>query len=224
MLFFAKKKYSLLFLFLFLTPAIFLCAERPASKGHMRSSRPLVVLDAGHGGFNVGARGHKPYCEEKKLALATAQMVKQYLEDLGYRVVMTRSCDFFVPLERRVFIANHSRAEIFVSIHFNSCPSKEVHGIEVYYTDCAENKRRSSESKKLASAILNKTVNRSGALSRGVRSAHFVVIRETNIPAILVEGGYITNLTERKLLRSREHLEKIAHGIAEGVQHYFRSS
>jgi N-acetylmuramoyl-L-alanine amidase len=217
-----SKKNSFFFVLLFLFSSQLFC-EESFSKNHIRSLRPLVVLDPGHGGYNVGAKGKKPSCEEKKLALLTAQLAKKYLEELGYRVVMTRSRDFFVPLERRVFVANHSHGELFISIHYNSCPSKEVQGIEIYYTDSQENKHRSIESKKLAQKILGRTVLRTGAPSRGVRAANFYVIRETNIPAILIEGGYITNLQERKLLRSREHLEKIARGIAEGIHHYYCS-
>jgi N-acetylmuramoyl-L-alanine amidase len=218
-----RKKFFLFALLIFLPFSLPIFSNEPSVKNHSRSSRPLIVLDPGHGGFNVGARGKKPSCEEKKLALLTAQLTKKHLEGMGYRVVMTRSHDFFVPLERRVFIANHSRGELFVSIHFNSCPSKEVQGIEIYYTESQQNKRRSEDSKKLAKEVLGKTVLRTNALSRGVRSANFYVTRETNIPAVLVEGGYITNLSERKLLRSRDHLEKIAAGIAEGIHHYFRS-
>ncbi len=208
---------------LFLTFSQTLFSEEHREKASLKSSRPLVVLDPGHGGFFIGAKGRKPSCEEKKLNLLTAKLVKKDLEKLGYRVVMTRTSDFFVPLERRVFIANHAHAELFVSIHFNSCPSKDVHGIEVYYTDSLENKRRSRDSKRLALAVLEKTVLRTNAPSRGVRSANLVVTRETVIPAILVEGGYITNTGERKLLRTREYLERIAFGIAEGVHHYYRS-
>ncbi len=218
-----RKKLAFFALFIFFPFSMQLFSAEPALKRHARAAYPLIVLDPGHGGYNVGARGKKPSCEEKKLALLTAKMTKRHLEDLGYRVVLTRSSDFFVPLERRVFIANHSRGELFVSIHFNSCPSKEVQGIEIYYTESQENKRRSLDSKKLAHAVLGKTVLRTNALSRGVRSANFYVTRETNIPAVLVEGGYITNLAERKQLRSRDHLEKIASGIAEGIHHYYRS-
>lgn len=184
---------------------------------------PTIVIDAGHGGTDRGARGRLPYCEEKKLCLQTARLVKQYLDQLGYHVVMTRSTDNFIPLPRRVEIANQSSCNIFVSVHYNSSRNATAHGIEVFFCDSKEEKARAASSKKLADAILGKVIRRTSAQSRGVKKGNFYVIRETQMPAVLVEGGFITNANERSLIKSRDYQEKIARGIADGIDTYFKA-
>ena len=186
----------------------------------LANAGPTVVIDAGHGGTDRGAKGKNPYCEEKKLSLQTARLVKQYLDQLGYHVVMTRSTDAFISLPRRVEIANQSSCNIFVSVHFNSCPSSEVQGVEIFFCDGGQ---RASSSKKLADAILTKVLKRTEAQSRGVKKGNFYVIRETEMPAVLVEGGFITNAEERVLLKTREYQEKLARGIADGIDNYFKA-
>lgn len=184
---------------------------------------PTIVIDVGHGGTDRGARGHVPYCEEKKLCLLTARLVRQYLDQLGYHVVMTRNTDNFIPLPKRVEIASQAGANIFVSVHFNSSRSPEAKGIEVFFCDSKEDKTRTSASRKLADAILSRVIRRTSANSRGVKKGNFYVIRETSMPAVLVEGGFISNPKERALLKSREYQEKIAQGIADGIDQYFKA-
>jgi N-acetylmuramoyl-L-alanine amidase len=184
---------------------------------------PTIVIDVGHGGTDRGARAHLPYCEEKKICLLTARLVRQYLDQLGYHVVMTRNNDHFIPLARRVEIAEQADANIFVSIHFNSSRSPEAKGIEVFFCDSKESKTRTNASRKLADAILSRLVRRTSAHSRGVKKGNFYVIRETEMPAVLVEGGFISNPAERALLKSRDYQEKIAQGIADGIDQYFKA-
>jgi N-acetylmuramoyl-L-alanine amidase len=184
---------------------------------------PTVVIDVGHGGTDLGARGHYPYCEEKKICLLTARLVKQYLDQLGYHVVMTRNTDNFIPLPKRVEIASQARANIFVSVHFNSARSTDAHGVEVFFCDSKEDKKRAGASRKLADAILSKIIRRTSASSRGVKKGNFYVLRETEMPAVIVEGGFISNTEERILLKSRDYQEKIARGIADGVDQYFKA-
>lgn len=183
---------------------------------------PMIVIDAGHGGTDRGARGYVPYCEEKKLSLQTARLVKKYLDQLGYHVIMTRSTDCFIPLSKRVDVANQSTSNIFVSVHFNSSRNSTAHGVEVFFPDSKEKSTRSSSSKKLADAILGRVIRRTSAHSRGVKKGNFYVIRETRMPAVLVEAGFISNPEERSLLRTREYQEKIARGIADGIDRYFK--
>ncbi len=184
---------------------------------------PTILLDVGHGGTDRGARGHIPYCEEKKITLLTARLVKQYLDQLGYHVVMSRTSDNFVSLPHRVEMADQAQANIFVSIHFNSSRSPEAQGIEVFFCDSKEDRTRSGASKKLASAVLTRIIRRTQAQSRGVKKGNFYVIRETSMPAILVEGGFISNPEERVLLKSRDYQEKIARGVADGIDQYFKA-
>ncbi|PIS02416.1 MAG: N-acetylmuramoyl-L-alanine amidase [Chlamydiae bacterium CG10_big_fil_rev_8_21_14_0_10_42_34] len=184
---------------------------------------PTVIVDVGHGGTDRGARGHNPYCEEKKLCLQTARLVRQYLDQLGYHVVMTRNTDNFISLPKRVEIATQARANIFVSIHFNSSRSTQAHGIEVFFCDSKDNKTRATASRKLADSIMGRLIRRTSAKSRGVKRGNFYVIRETSMPAVLVEGGFISNTNERNLLKSRDYQEKIARGVADGVDQYFKA-
>lgn len=184
---------------------------------------PTIVIDVGHGGTDRGARAHLPYCEEKKVCLLTARLVRQYLDQLGYHVVMTRNTDHFISLPKRVEIASQADANIFVSVHFNSSRSPEAKGIEVFFCEGKDDKVRSSASRKLADAILSRVIRRTSASSRGVKKGNFYVIRETSMPAVLVEGGFISNPAERSLIKSRDYQEKIAQGIADGIDQYFKN-
>lgn len=184
---------------------------------------PTVVIDVGHGGTDRGARAHFPYCEEKRLCLLTARLVRQYLDQLGFHVVMTRNTDDFISLPKRVEIADQARANIFVSIHFNSSRSPEAEGVEIFFSDSKEDRARGTASRKLADSILSRVIRRTSAASRGVKKGNFYVIRETSMPAVLVEGGFISNPEERVLLKSRDYQEKIARGIADGIDQYFKA-
>lgn len=180
----------------------------------------LIILDAGHGGYDVGARVSA--CNEKSLALSTTLLTKKYLSDMGYRVILTRSRDIFIPLQKRTNIANQTKSKLFVSIHFNSAKNTEAKGIEIFYYN-SKDKWRSGSSKKLARIVLNKIITRTGAHDRGVKNGNFHVIRETKMPAILVEGGFITHEGERHNLIDVKYREKLARGIAEGIHNYFKA-
>jgi len=211
------KKLQLLFL------SLLLLSGAPPASLITPPDAPTVIIDVGHGGTDRGARGHMPYCEEKKICLLTAHLVKQYLDQLGYHVVMTRNTDDFIPLPKRVEIAQQAQANIFVSVHFNSSRSPEADGIEVFFCDSKDDKTRANASRKLADSILTRLIRRTSATSRGVKKGNFYVIRETSMPAVLVEGGFISNPEERVLLKSRDYQEKIARGIADGIDQYFKA-
>ncbi|MBN2479319.1 MAG: N-acetylmuramoyl-L-alanine amidase [Parachlamydiales bacterium] len=183
---------------------------------------PVIVIDAGHGGLDKGAKIKTPYIEEKKACLTTALITKKYLEQKGYKVILTRSKDYFVPPKKRADIANDLKAELFVSIHFNSCPNKAAHGVEVFYFNSKEDPTRTKHSKNLAHSALSYVCQKTNAKVRSVKKADFCVIRETKMPAILVEGGFITNAKERENLRKKEYLEKISLGIAEGIENFIK--
>lgn len=185
------------------------------------SSKPLIYIDPGHGGLDLGAVIKKPRMEEKKYTLITAHYVKRYLEKMGYRVSLTRSRDFFISLRRRVDVANRARAGIFLSIHYNSCPNKNVSGIEIYYNKKIN--RCSYISKLLAKDILQSLTFRTKAKSRGIKRANYFVLKTTKMPSVLVESGFLTNSCERNLVRQREYLQKIARGISEGVDKFVKS-
>lgn len=184
--------------------------------------KPLIVLDAGHGGLDKGAKIKNPFVEEKKQTLLVVCVAKKYLEQLGYRVALTRSKDYFVPLGKRVDIANNANSELFISVHFNSCPNKTADGVEIYFFNSAENKSRTKNSKNLAHCVLTDICKNTNARSRGVKKANFRVIRDTKMPAILIEAGFLTNPRERDNIRKPQYLEKIALGIAQGIEDFIQ--
>lgn len=196
-------------------------SQEPKLKPPLLIQKAVVMIDPGHGGHDVGTQSiSKPRYLEKSLNLATAQFVKTYLQQLGYKVLMTREEDKFVSLDKRAMIANEKNPVIFVSIHYNSAPSANAEGIEVFYYQSLENKIRTAKSKKLAQVILRHTVDNTKAKSRGVKQGNYAVIRETKMPAILIEGGFVTNEAEMQKLKDPEYLRRLAWGISKGIEEY----
>jgi len=174
-------------------------------------SRPstTIVIDAGHGGFDRGGipRQRVP---ESMMNLDVAQRLKAVLQAYGYRVVMTRDSDVFIPLGTRVAIANSYRDAIFVCVHFNATPRSSASGIETYFY--------SSDSLSLASAIHYYVAGGAPSANRGVRRRGFYVLRNTRIPAVLVECGFLTNPNEAQYAQSVAYRQKLAEEIARGVR------
>lgn len=189
-----------------------------------RALPPLIIIDPGHGGEDQGTLSLiKPAYQEKFLTLATANLLRDYLQKLGYRTKMTRTSDVFISLSNRAKIANEANAAFFVSVHYNSAPSKEAHGIEVFYYRSDTDLQRTNASKAFATDVLNQVLVMSKAKSRGVKAGNFAVIRETKMPAILVEGGFLTNAEELEKIKDPQYLKVLAWGIAQGVDRYIKS-
>ena len=169
----------------------------------------VVVIDAGHGGFDRGGIPRQ-LVQEKTMNLDVAQRLKAVLTAYGYRVVMTRDSDVFVPLGTRVAIANSYRDAIFVCIHFNAAPRRSANGIETYFY--------SSQSLPLASAIHYYVAGGAPTPNRGVRRRGFYVLRKTTIPAVLVECGFLTNATEANYAQSSAYQQKLAEEIGRGIR------
>jgi N-acetylmuramoyl-L-alanine amidase len=169
-----------------------------------------VVLDAGHGGHDAGGVPGQRYIE-KHAALRIAKLVQARLKAAGHRVVMTRTSDVFVELPRRVAISNKSPANsVFVSIHFNSAPNRDAHGIETYYYD--------ERSLPLAQAIHQRVLRASGEEDRNVRRARFYVLRNNRRVAVLAELGFLTNEREGgRVARSAEYGQRLAAAVADGI-------
>ena len=180
-------------------------------EGASLSNFKTVVVDAGHGGYDNGARGRQGL-SEKMLTLDVARRLKPILEARGYHVVMTRTTDVFIPLGGRTAISNSHSDAAFVSIHFNCSPRRAADGVETYYYD-----RRSAP---FAANILREIATCYGSHSRGVKYARFYVLHHNQRPATLLELGFVSNPKENaKLqdLRVRQLLaERIAAGIARG--------
>lgn len=181
----------------------------------------LIVIDPGHGGHDVGTQSiSKPRYQEKSLNLITAQFVRGFLEQLGYKVLMTREDDTFIPLDKRAQMANEQKPTIFVSIHYNSAPSAQAQGIEVFFYQSKEKKDRTLKSKRLAQTILKNVIAHTKANSRGVKQANYVVIKQTDMPAVLIEGGFVTNEAELQNLKDPTYLKRLAWGIVRGIEEY----
>lgn len=188
-------------------------------------NKALVVLDPGHGGKDMGTHSlEQPKYEEKHFTLATAKYLKEYLEFLGYSVVMTRTTDVFIELYDRAAFANQRKPQFFISIHYNSAPSNAAKGVEIFYYKDANNKTRTTQSKALGQAVLEQILEQTEAKSRNVKHGDYAVIRETTMPAILIEGGFLTNAEERQNLRQTAYLRKIAWGTALGIDEYWKKS
>lgn len=184
--------------------------------------REKIVIDAGHGGRDSGAASRKEDYEEKSLALSTAFLVQEQLKRMGYQTLLTRNHDTYIPLDARAEMANTSHADLFVSVHYNFSTSNEASGIEVFYYKEEKNPThpRIVASKKLAQIVLGSVIDRTGSVSRGVKQANFAVVRETLMPAVLIEAGFLSNRRERERLRDPIYLNALAKGIAEGVDAY----
>lgn len=184
-------------------------------------SQALIILDPGHGGRDLGTHSkNTPKYQEKTLTLTTSRLVRGYLEKMGYTVAMTRNRDVFIPLEKRSEFANSRQPEVFVSIHFNSAPNKQAEGIEIFYYGTDDDKKRKNDSKSLAQNILKRIVKNTSAKSRGVKHGNLSVVRETTMPAVLVEGGFLTNEKEEQKIQDMDYLKKLAKGIAQGINDY----
>jgi len=199
----------LLRIFLLLFPILAFAAEKP-----------VIIIDPGHGGKDEGARVLN--CVEKQLTLRTSYLTKKHLEALGYQVVFTRARDHYLALGSRVARANKRPHSLFISVHYNSASSPSAKGIEIYYYGKGVQSRRTF-SRELATKVLDQLIQETSATSRGTKVGNFQVIRETVMPAILVEAGFITNKDERALLGTQAYLDKLAKGIAIGVDKYVKS-
>ncbi|MCP4005716.1 MAG: N-acetylmuramoyl-L-alanine amidase [bacterium] len=215
---------------------------------------PIVVIDAGHGGDDLGARGRAGLVE-KELVLSVANLLGSALQKRGVVVFYTRERDEFVPLAARVQLANRAKADLFLSIHANAAPDTRVSGSESYFlsldasdaeamrvamTENAVYKQEGTNpegadivgsilgdlirtdhlrgSSRVASAIQRKLAPLSGD-SRGVKQAPFVVLMGVNMPAALIEIGFLTHPAEERRLKQGKHQRAIATAIADAVEH-----
>jgi len=212
-----------------------------------------IMVDAGHGGRDPGAIGCHGL-QEKDVVLDISRRLVDSLRQKGFEVTMTRATDDFITLERRTEIAAEQMVDLFVSIHANSCPTRYVDGVEIYYLrdltweEQREPQRKSNysilfdklsmdknnekvqeivkdllfENKREASRVFADQVAQdlsrvTSAENRGARQAGYFVLRNTLVPAILVEVGYLSNSREEGLLRKNSYRQAIAEGLANSI-------
>lgn len=207
-------------------------SAKSASQGAYDVVNKVIYLDAGHGGSDPGAMYYG--LSEKNLNLDMQNRLKAKLEKQGYKVVMTSAGDTATSLIGRSQKANASNADIFISIHYNAAPNASIQGIETYYyQDYKEypstinkayhtNAKRLSLSNALATAIQNNVVASSKGINRGVKRNTFSVLRETTAPSVLLELGYLSNRSESNKIKSEAYREKLANGIVNGINAYYK--
>ena len=175
-----------------------------------------VFIDAGHGGSDPGALGFG--YRESDLNLQIAKKIESKLKSRGIDVKMSRSSDIYYSLSERAEMANDYGADAFVSIHQNSAESASANGIETYYN------RNKEEEKPLSNDVQTQVINKTGATNRGVKNAEFTVLVKSNMISALVECGFISNESEVKNLSDSDYQDKLATGIADGIENYLKSS
>ena len=169
-----------------------------------------VVLDAGHGGEDGGTV--EQTATEKEINLAVVLKMRELLENQGICVVLTREQDIFIKLEEGVRVANGEKADLFVSIHCNYYEKdSSIYGLECYYCKGTE------DGKYYAERILD-TIEKSGEIvSRNAKPSGYYILKNTTVPAVLVETGYLSNYNERNQLISGEYQGKLAQELVEGI-------
>ena len=196
-----------------------------------------IVLDPGHGGFDKGAISNYGY--EKDYALDLARLLRPLLQAKGFRVIMTRESDVFVPLELRAQIANATHNSIFVSLHFNATDHDPMAtGFEIYsltprgapstyedwLTQMSINIQNGTDadavSVELSSCIYHSLIGHIGEFDRGIKRARFAVLRLTKIPAVLVENGFLTERGESRLIANPEWRKRLADAICTGIDNF----
>lgn len=186
------------------------------SSGGILKNR-IIVLDAGHGGKDPGAS--KNGITEKSIVLDVSKRVEAKLKAAGANVLMTRKTDVFPTLQDRVDYARKNYAESFVSIHVNAAASTAAKGAEVFYDTSAND--NGIESKYLATDIQQRIAQYADMHYRGVFNREFYVIRNQDIPAVLVELGFITNSADFSKLTSAAYMDKYASAIYQGIVDYY---
>src|SRR5213593_4441942 len=196
-----------------------------------------VVLDPGHGGHDKGQVSR--YGPEKEFALDVARRLRPLLQAKGLRVIMTREGDYFVPLEVRAKIANAARNSIFVSIHFNAtndnpnatgfeifsftprgAPSTSDSAVALSSFNMQPGSEVDAQSMALSACIYHSVLGHIPEYDRGIKRARFAVLRLTKVPAVLIEGGFLTERGESRLISNRDWRGKLAAAIGVGIESY----
>lgn len=181
-----------------------------------------IVLDAGHGGWDPGKTGTKG-ANEKELNLAVVEKLAEYLEMGGAKVILTREKDDALgagkkaDMAERKRIANESNADILVSIHQNAFPSAKAKGAQVFYHNSSGN------GKMLAECVQENLKQRvDGSNHRQAKeNKDYYILRTTEIPAVIVECGFLSNAEEERMLNDAAYQEKLAWAIYCGILDYF---
>ncbi len=210
---------------------------RPYKSGRTASRIDTVIIDPGHGGHDPGTTSPHGNGSEKDHVLNLAKKLSTELRKRGFKVGLTRSSDKFLSLQQRVDFANKYPNAIFISLHFNSGGGGKAHGIETFTlspkgvahygrglkaSDFREKPGNNNDSANiaLATAIHSTVIKNTARRDRGIRRARYSVITGVKHPAILLEGGFLSNRTEGSLIRREEYQDRLAFSIAQAVVKY----
>lgn len=192
-----------------------------------------VIIDAGHGAHDSGAKGIFGY--EKDYCLDMALRLEKALQQRGFKTLMTRSTDTYLALSERVAIANKQKDAIFISLHFNASGSRAANGVETYalapqgtrstnggspWNSMLSGNLRDAENIALATAVHAHVIHDLRPVDRGIKRARFNVLRGINKPAILFEGGFVTNKAEGKRIHDPDHRQRMADSIAVAIKKF----
>src|SRR6185436_5638432 len=197
----------------------------------------VVVIDAGHGGKDSGTKSCINNEYEKHYTLDWARRLERLLAQQGWKVVLTRTNDETLPLPSRVAIAEQVRADLFLSLHFNSGPGNgELSGVETYClaptgmpssldrgfgddpSQWHPNNAYDDQNFQLATALHRSVLAASGGTDRCVCRARFLgVLRGQNRPAVLIEGGYLSNPNEARKIATSTYRQSLAEGVANAL-------
>lgn len=175
-----------------------------------RAENIRIILDAGHGGTDGGT--YSGNVIEKDITFSVVLKLQKLLEEQGAEIILTREQDVYCDLADRTEIANNSEADLFISIHCNYYEEDAgVKGLECYYYETSETGREYAEE------IINEMQKHAEITVRNAKPDTFYVLKETDIPAVLIELGYLSNKTECQKLASEEYQDQLASALAESI-------
>lgn len=180
-----------------------------------------IGLDPGHGGFDPGAvdpvqphEGDRLYTKEADIALAIAKLLRGILVDKGHTVVTTRTTDTYVALSARTKTLNAAKCDIAISVHVNSSSKNTAQYISTWIV------AQGGKAEILANYVQKQLVTATGWPDGGVRVGNFHMVRETKMPAVLLEIGFLSNPVEEEQLNDPAIQKKIAEAIAAGIEQF----
>jgi len=216
----------------------------PRAKGYVNMAKPVaaidgaeaitiktIVIDAGHGGLDVGKIGTRG-TQEKTINLSLAEILSRKFRSEGFEVVLTRDSDVLIDLDVRSERANLGGGDLMISLHCNGWFNDKPHGIETWFFQPElttppgaggfvrwerVQELHLAHSSDLAEIVQQTLISETGAISRGVKRESFKVLRGANMPAVLIETGFLSNSKEEKKLSSKRYLSQIADGIVDAV-------
>ncbi len=180
----------------------------------------LIVIDPGHGGVDPGA--NHGGVKEKDINIDVSHRLRVLLEELGFRTLMIRDDDSFVDLYERADIANDANADLFISVHSNAHETNSsIYGVETLYYPSQKSESDNRDNYTLAKIIQQELLRELKTVDRGlIPREGLVVTRETKMPAVIAEIGFLTNSRERSLLLTESYRQRCARALANGIVRY----